>query len=256
MIELNLNLKSFNGPLDLLLSLVKDNKMDINAIDIELLADQYLNFLKTHTDLLIDDMSEYLVMASALIWIKSKSMLNSIMKLSEEEQKDLDEKKKRIISQIILYKQYCDITKNLQNSNEQRLKLHSQNNADNKSTSITNILKVVSMPKQVNPLVLQKALINVHERWKLNIFNTYNKIIVQEVSAEQVEKEMTRILENIKKDKIKQISLSDFLGLFDQNLLTDQFFTTCFVSLLDLAKNQVIVLNQKEFNSEIYIDIL
>ena len=40
MIELNLNLKSFNGPLDLLLSLVKDNKMDINAIDIELLADE------------------------------------------------------------------------------------------------------------------------------------------------------------------------------------------------------------------------
>lgn len=256
MVELNLNLKSFNGPLDLLLSLVRENKMDINAIDIELLADQYLNFLKTHASLLIDDMSEYLVMASALVWIKSKSMLNNIMKLSEEEQKDLDEKKKKIISQIILYKQYCDITKKLQSSNEKRLKLHSLNNPDNRSTNITNILKVVTMPKQVNPLALQKALTNAHERWKLNIFNNYNKIIVQEVSAEQVEKEMNRILKSIKKDNVKQISLSDFLGLFDQNLLTDQFFTTCFVSLLDFAKNQVITLNQKEFNSEIYIDIL
>lgn len=256
MVELNLNLKSFNGPLDLLLSLVRENKMDINAIDIELLADQYLNFLKTHASLLIDDMSEYLVMASALVWIKSKSMLNNIMKLSDEEQKDLDEKKKKIISQIILYKQYCDITKKLLSSNEKRLKLHSLNNPDNRSTNITNILKVVTMPKQVNPLALQKALTNAHERWKLNIFNNYNKIIVQEVSAEQVEKEMNRILKSIKKDNVKQISLSDFLGLFDQNLLTDQFFTTCFVSLLDFAKNQVITLNQKEFNSEIYIDIL
>ena len=129
MIQLSLKLKNFNGPLDLLLTLVKENKMDINAIDIELLADQYLGFLKDHSDLLIDDMSEYLVMASALVWIKSKSMLNSIMKLSDEEQKNLDEKKKKIINQIILYKQYCDITKNLQNSNEQRLKLHSQKNS-------------------------------------------------------------------------------------------------------------------------------
>ena len=67
MIQLSLKLKNFNGPLDLLLTLVKENKMDINAIDIELLADQYLGFLKDHSDLLIDDMSEYLVMASALV---------------------------------------------------------------------------------------------------------------------------------------------------------------------------------------------
>lgn len=256
MVELSLKLKNFNGPLDLLLALIKENKMDINAIDIDLLADQYLEYLKVNSQLLINDASEYLVMASALVGIKSKTMLNSIIKLSPDEQKNLDEQKRKIINQIFLYKQYCDISKNLQEANVKRLKLHSQHNQTGKNTNIQNILKVATMPKKVSPNVLEKALFNAYERWKLNLFNNYNKIIVQEVSAEQVEKEITKILTAIKKDKVKEISLSDFLNLIDQRLLTDQFFTTCFVSLLDFAKNQKVTLNQKEFDSEIYIGIL
>ena len=111
MSELNLKLENFNGPLDLLLTLIKENKMDINAIDIVLLATQYLDFIHSHNNFMINDASEYLAMASALIWIKSKSMVNSIIKLSINEQKDLDEKKRKIINQILLYKKYCDTLK-------------------------------------------------------------------------------------------------------------------------------------------------
>ena len=62
----------FEGPLDLLLHLIKKSKMEIFDIEISEITNQYLNYIKSMTDMNLDIASEYLVMASELIEMKSK----------------------------------------------------------------------------------------------------------------------------------------------------------------------------------------
>ncbi len=73
---LNFKLDTFDGPLDLLVELIKEKKMDILTLDIAELTFQYLEFVnKNLINLPIDDISEYLVMASYLTELKSKMIL-------------------------------------------------------------------------------------------------------------------------------------------------------------------------------------
>ncbi|MCQ3914566.1 MAG: segregation/condensation protein A [Mycoplasmoidaceae bacterium] len=65
--ELNLRLSDFDGPLDLLLTLVRENKMDIENINLLKIADQYLKFVYGQKDLEINEASEYLLIASTLV---------------------------------------------------------------------------------------------------------------------------------------------------------------------------------------------
>jgi segregation and condensation protein A len=70
-----LKLEVFEGPLDLLLHLVRKDKLDINDIPISLITEQYLAYLDVMKALNLDIASEFLVMASTLIYIKSRSLL-------------------------------------------------------------------------------------------------------------------------------------------------------------------------------------
>ena len=79
---MNVEINDFSGPLDLLLHLIKSNKMDIYDINIELITREYIDYINNNKDLTIDACSEYLVMASELIHLKSKLLLN---KNDEEE---------------------------------------------------------------------------------------------------------------------------------------------------------------------------
>lgn len=109
------------------------------------------------------------------------------------------------------------------------------------------------LPKSMNLNILYTSLVNAYEKWKIKIFNN-QKIFVQEVSAEQVEAEIQSIFQKYK--DIKKYSLTDFIQLIDSQHLSDQYLITCFICLLDLAKNNKIKLNQKTFDDEIYIDVL
>ena len=74
---LNLDLEGFTGPLDLLLQLAQQRKLDITKISIMSLVDQYLKFIKQTKKLNLDLASDYLVMAAILAYIKSKLLLPS-----------------------------------------------------------------------------------------------------------------------------------------------------------------------------------
>ena len=70
-----LKLDNFEGPLDLLCHLVDKNKMDINKISLSAITDQYIEYINAMQELNLDITSEFLVMASTLLYIKSKSLL-------------------------------------------------------------------------------------------------------------------------------------------------------------------------------------
>ena len=68
-------LENFEGPLDLLLHLIKKNEFDVYDIPVALITEQYLEYLKLMEEVDVDLMAEFLVMAATLIHIKSKMLL-------------------------------------------------------------------------------------------------------------------------------------------------------------------------------------
>ena len=73
--DIEFKINDFEGPLDLLLHLIKESKMDIMDIQIEVITKQYIDFLDKQEKMNLEVSSEYLVLASELIEIKSKLLL-------------------------------------------------------------------------------------------------------------------------------------------------------------------------------------
>jgi len=77
------SLEDFEGPLALILQLLQKNKIEIKDIQISLLLDQYLDYLKQMEDMNLEIASEFVAMASHLVYIKTKMLLNSDEEVSE-----------------------------------------------------------------------------------------------------------------------------------------------------------------------------
>ena len=101
--ETNFIINDFEGPLDLLLHLIKTSKMDIYDIKVEEITKQYVDFINKQKEMNLDVASEYLVMASELIEIKSKMLLP---KTEEEEEED---PRKELVNRLIEYQKYKDM---------------------------------------------------------------------------------------------------------------------------------------------------
>ena len=80
----NIKLENFEGPLDLLLHLVIINKMNIYDINLNKLTDQYISYIKKMQELNLEVTSEFLVMASNLLYLKSKKLLPKQEEIEEE----------------------------------------------------------------------------------------------------------------------------------------------------------------------------
>jgi len=90
-----LTLDKFTGPLGLLLNLVEEKKMSINEVSLSQVAEQYIAYLKSLPDISKDELASFLVVASTLMLIKSRSLLPSL-ELSEEEKVDISELENRL----------------------------------------------------------------------------------------------------------------------------------------------------------------
>lgn len=109
-----IQLESFEGPLDLLLYLIRRDEIDIYDIPMAHVADQYLKYIREAHELNLDIASEYLVMAATLTRMKSRSLL-PIHKIDGEEEEDSGAELRR---QLILYRTFREIAKELHRSEE------------------------------------------------------------------------------------------------------------------------------------------
>ena len=73
--QISIDIPNYSGPLETLLDLAKNQKVDLTEISITMLADQFLNFIKDNEDLNLETASEYLLMATWLAYLKSKLLL-------------------------------------------------------------------------------------------------------------------------------------------------------------------------------------
>ena len=102
-------LKQFEGPLDLLLSLIEKKELDITRLSLASVTDQYLDFIQSRENITLESLADFLSVASKLILIKSKEMLPFLTLSEEEEEEILD-----LEWQLAEYRKFKDISKKIQ----------------------------------------------------------------------------------------------------------------------------------------------
>ncbi len=234
----NFCINDFEGPLDLLLHLIRSSKMDIYDINIESITKQYLDFINNNKNLSMDDSSEYLVMAAELIHLKSKLLLNK----NDDEEADEYEfnNEEDLRNRLIEYERIKGITDSFKDLEDKRSEFYTKLPSD------------LSEFKQEEKLNYGENdiddLINAFElflsRQKLNKpLNT--KIMKKELSV----KERTNQIRNILKTK----KSCHFEDLFEE--LTKPYVVVTFLSILEMAKNNEIFIKQDNNFGEISIEM-
>jgi segregation and condensation protein A len=110
--DYKVKIEVFEGPLDLLLYLIKKEEVDIYSVSIERITNQYLEYLNTFRMLDLDIAGEFVVMAANLIYIKSRSLLPADQQAADEEA-DEEDPRWDLIRQLIEYKKFKDVALHL-----------------------------------------------------------------------------------------------------------------------------------------------
>lgn len=109
-VTVTFKLQDFEGPLDLLLYLIEKNKMNIYDIEISSITDQYMAYLEAASEVELDQMSDFIVMAATLLYIKSRMLLPKPNKVGEENEEDPREE---LIRKLIEYKKVKYVSEKL-----------------------------------------------------------------------------------------------------------------------------------------------
>ena len=116
-----ISIDNFEGPLDLLLHLIKESNIDIFDISIEEITNKYMDYIKYQEECDINVSSSYLVMASELLYLKSKSLLP---KNEKEEESEEEITRENLINRLLEYKRYKEVTSTFKELEEQRKKIY------------------------------------------------------------------------------------------------------------------------------------
>jgi segregation and condensation protein A len=111
-VEYKVKLEVFEGPLDLLLYLIKRDEVDIYDISIERITRQYLDYMDAFQALNIDVAGEFIVMAANLLYIKSRMLLPKEQQMAQEDA-DEDDPRWELIRQLVEYKKFKDAASHL-----------------------------------------------------------------------------------------------------------------------------------------------
>jgi segregation and condensation protein A len=104
----------FDGPLDLLLNLVKEQQLDIATVPLALVADQYFAYLAAMEAIDVEVAADYLVIASTLVFLKSKALLPPIPHEFEQTEESAESVEARLRERLIAYSRYRDASRDLQ----------------------------------------------------------------------------------------------------------------------------------------------
>lgn len=234
---MNIKINDFDGPLDLLWHLIKAHKMNIYDINIEKITKEYLSYINEHKELTIDGASEYLVMASELIHLKSKLLLN---RNDEEEDAEYeinteDDLRNRLIEYEKL-KAAADRLVELEDKRKEVLTKLPSNLSEYADKS-------VKLSSDITLDDLLKAFEDYLNRKKLD--EPVNKAVTKrELSVEDRCLSIKSYLHN--RGKI------NFLDLFDE--VDKPYVIVTFLGILNLVKSREAVISQEYNFGDIFIE--
>ena len=227
---------NFEGPLDLLCHLIEKNKMNIYDINLSEITDQYVEYLKEQEKMNLEIASEFLVMATTLLYLKSKNLLPK----QEDDEEEITEDE--LIRRIIEYKKFKEISKILkQNYLEYQNRYFKQP-------------EEIKLPKQ-------------------KIEKDYDKNVIPDVYKNVMEKNASKINQNAK--NIEKIAITDnytvaskvrqmfkvlikqksfiFNKLFSLKKHNKQEVVTAFSGLLELSRRSKVETDQEKLFGDILV---
>ena len=232
-----IKIDNFEGPLDLLCHLIDKNKMNIYDIHLSEITDQYIDFLKEQEKLNLEIASELLVMASTLLYLKSKNLLPK----QEEEEEELTEEE--LIRRIIEYKKFKEISKVFKNryldfsrryfKEPDKIELPKQKLEKNYESSL--ISGIYKKLVERNRVKLNQNAKNIE---KIAITDHY--------TVESKVREMFKVL-------VKQKRFV-FNKLFSTKKHDRQEVVTAFSGLLELSRRNKVATSQKEIFGDITVE--
>ena len=233
---MNVEVNDFNGPLDLLLHLIRSNKMDIYDIDIELITKEYIDYINNNKNLTIDACSEYLVMASELIHLKSKLLLHRDDEDNDDEYEINTEDELR--ERLLEYQKIKDMAGDFRILEEKRSYVY---------TKLPSNLNEFRNETKLSTNITLNDLLNAFEEFLKRQKLQEPKITT--VTKKEISLESRNIMiRNI----IKERGKVNFLDLFDD--ISKSYVIVTFLSILDLSKKREIVITQDKNFDDIYLE--
>lgn len=232
-----ISIDNFEGPLDLLLHLVKEANIDILDIKVEEITDKYLEYIKREEELNINIAASYLVMASELMYLKSKSLL-PVVKKDDEEVEDEEITRENLINRLIEYKRYKEMTPVFKELEEGRKKIY------------------IKAPEKVsnyvdNTLVGEASVDDLIEAFKRFLERKEEEKPLETTIArkEYSVKERKNNIRNILKVK-KKAYLEELFEEYNRPVVV-----VTFLSILEMVKEKSVVISQDRNFDKILIEL-
>ena len=232
----NIRLSNFEGPLDLLLHLVKEGNTDIFDINIVDITDKYLEYIKREENLNINVSSEYLVMAAELMYLKSKYLLPGDNIKEDEESEEIT--KEKLINKLLEYQRYKDVTSSFKELEKERKNIY---------------IKPPERVKDYTPNVIEG------ETSVEDLLNAFKCFLERQELDKPLETTITRkeysvrerknSIKNILKNK-KKIYLNDLIEEHNK-----PYIVVTFLSILEMVKDREVIINQDKNFDKILVEL-
>jgi len=237
--EYEIVLDDFQGPLDLLLHLIKEKEMDLETLEVSIITDQYLAYINQMDPSQLEIVSEYLVMAAQLIEMKSKMLLPKEKVTIEDEYQE--DPREQLIKRLIEYKKYKDVLDEMRSAYDHRRTLHTKAPSlmDEYVVDTTELipddLEVYDLIRAMQKMFQRKALMAPLE----------SKIARVEISIEERSDQIRQFFRLHHHQRVR------FDELFDEP--TRNFFVVTFLSILVLVNKNELIIEQDGNFEDIYL---
>jgi len=233
--DYKVSLEIFEGPLDLLLYLVKKEEVDIHEIQIVKIIDQYLKYIELFKMLDLDVAGEFIVMASTLMYIKSKMLLPPEERPIEEEEEE--DPQLELIKQLVEYKKFKEAAQQLSQKADQELQHFSREEGG--------ILPIEASRRQLETNIF-------------DLITAFSKVldrVKDEDDLREIFEETFTVTDKIKVilDAFTEVSELLFSELFEGMRFRSEVVIT-FLAVLELIRLQKIQANQSEPFSEVVLN--
>jgi len=234
-----IKIDKFQGPLSLLLKIIEKEELDITSVNLAKIADEYLTYIKNSADILPESMADFLLMATKLLYIKSKALLPFLF--SEDDQaevEDLEEKLK-------MYKDFVDLSIKVQKIiGKKKFSFFRQLPKNNKR--YLPLVESFFPPKNIKTEALQKEFAKVLSRVEFLVEKKLeHRTITAEINIEE------RII-SIKNMVAEQIKINFSRILKESNSKVEIIVN--FLAVLELAKQKELIFDQTDLFGEIFVE--
>lgn len=226
-------LEAFEGPMDMLIHLIENQKLEIYDIPIVRITEQYLQYLSQMKQCNLEITGDFLVMAATLIDIKSRMLLPSIENLEEED----EDPRLSLIERLVEYKKFKRASESLKMR---------ESTLETRFFKMRDDLSFLEDPSDKNKPMDNIAAIDLMKAWE-KLLAKKNMHYDRSSAFNSVRKDPVTVEEKILELKKRLESESQILfeKVFETSVDKIQLITT-FLAVLELAKNRMIIINQDQ----------